>query len=90
VSASVIWCSFFGFHMAGLSNLDFSSGLAFQRQVKDRFGVPVSPISPSSVFFLVSSFSRSTIKIDPGSVSLILQSCLGGKALDFNVIWLKD
>jgi hypothetical protein len=52
--------------------------IAFQNQVKERFGVHVSLISSSSVFRLVASFSLSAICIDVDYVSLILQSCLGG------------
>jgi hypothetical protein len=38
----------------------------------------------------VASFSRSAIRLDVHSVGLILQSCLGVTARDFNVTWLKD
>jgi hypothetical protein len=61
--------------MAGLSNLNFYHGIAFQQQVKERFGVSVSPISSSSLFQPVVSFSHSAIRIDADYVSLILQSC---------------
>lgn len=36
------------------------------------------------------SFNRSTVRINGDSVGLILQSCLGGVAEDFQVSWLKD
>jgi hypothetical protein len=42
------------------------------------------------VFHLVVSFSRSAIRIDQHSVSLIPQSCLGGNAEDFKVLWLQQ
>jgi hypothetical protein len=71
--------------MAGLSDLAFQPGLDFQELIKQRFRVPVSPISSSSVFFLIASFNRSAIRLDVDSLSLILQGCLGGIAADFNV-----
>jgi hypothetical protein len=60
--------------------------MAFQQQVKERLGVSVSQISSSSLFHLVATFSRSAIHIDADSVSLIIQSCLGGVAGDFHVL----
>jgi hypothetical protein len=44
-----------------LSNLDFSHGMAFQQQVKERLGVTIFLISSSSLFHLVATFSRSAI-----------------------------
>lgn len=66
--------------MAVLSDLNFQPGLDFQALVHDRFGplALVSSPSPSGDFFLVVSFARSSIRLDEGSVSLILQSVLGG------------
>jgi hypothetical protein len=58
--------------MATLSDLDFSHGLGFQEMACSRFGVTVTPLSSSSMFLLVASFSRSVIRIDSDSVSLIL------------------
>jgi hypothetical protein len=75
--------------MAGLSDLDFKSGLAFQDQARSRFVVSVSPISSSKSFTLVASFSRSTIRLDVDSMSLILQACVGGTMVDFGLRWLK-
>ncbi|CAN6170069.1 unnamed protein product [Urochloa humidicola] len=76
--------------MGGLSDLDFGPGLDIQRLVLDRFNFPVSfsSNSSSSEFFLVASFGRSALRLSEDSVSLILQSCLGGMALDFKVVYL--
>ncbi|CAN6244016.1 unnamed protein product [Urochloa humidicola] len=73
--------------MGGLSDLDFSPGLDFQRLVSDRFNSPVSftPSFSSSEFFLVASFGRSAIRLNNESVVLMIQSCLGGIDLDFRV-----
>lgn len=78
--------------MGGLSDLDFSHGLEFQRLVVERFGTTVSfsHHTSSREFFLVSSFGRSAIRLNCESVTLILQSCLGGHEKDYNVIHLSD
>jgi hypothetical protein len=66
--------------MAGLSDLSFDPGIEFSALVSSRFGCSVS--SPhalsTSAFHLVASFGRSALRLDVDSVSLILQSCLGG------------
>lgn len=76
--------------MAGLSDFNFQAGLDFEALVKRRFGSTVAPVSASTGFHLVLSFSRASIKINQESAALILQSCIGGKAEDFRVLWLKD
>ncbi|CAN6282755.1 unnamed protein product [Urochloa humidicola] len=77
--------------MGGLSDLDFGPGLGIQRLVLDRFNSPVS-FSPSfsdREFLLVASFGRSALHLNEDSVSLVLQSCIGGLAKDFNVVHLS-
>jgi hypothetical protein len=75
--------------MAGLSDLDFAPGLQIQHVVEERFSSPVSFHTSSSwEFFLVVTFGRSAIRLNEYSVSLILQSCLGGVAKDFKVAHL--
>lgn len=57
--------------------------------VHDRFGplaFVTSPPSSARGFLLVVSFARSAIRLDNDSVSLNLQSVLGGKALEFRVL----
>lgn len=77
--------------MGGLSDLDFSLGLEIQRLVRQCFNSTVSPSSASpKPFILVASFGRSSIRLNEDSVSLILQSCLGGVASDFRVLHLSD
>ncbi|CAO2141418.1 unnamed protein product [Urochloa humidicola] len=77
--------------MAGLSDLDFAHGLEIQRVVRESFNSTISPPpSPSvPVFWLVASFGRSAIRLNVDSVGLILQSCLGGAAQDFQVLHLS-
>lgn len=74
--------------MRGLSDLDFTPGLEFQRVVQDRFGCAFNHHHSfsSSGFHMVAFFGRSSIHLNEDSVSLILQSCFGVLAHDFNVI----
>lgn len=73
-------------------DLDLDPGAKFASVVRQRFNCSVSPTVPlsSSVFHLVDSFGRSAIRLNEDSVGLILQSCLGGIAKDFNVFHLSD
>lgn len=77
--------------MAGLSDLSFDPGINFASLVSTRFGCPVSPpkASSPSAFHLVVSFGRSAIRLNEVSVAMILQSCLGGVAKNFNVFFLS-
>lgn len=77
--------------MGGLSDLDFTPGLEFQRLVHRLHDSPVSfSSSPTSKeFFLVASFGRCAIRLNPDSAALIIQSCLGGLAKDFRVVHLS-
>lgn len=76
--------------MGGFSDLVFDPGLRFEALVKQRFDSMVSPISSTSGFHLVASFSRAALRINVESTCLILQSCLRGQAVEFMVHWLKD
>uniref|UniRef100_K3YC35 Uncharacterized protein n=1 Tax=Setaria italica TaxID=4555 RepID=K3YC35_SETIT len=78
--------------MGGLSDLDFSPSLEIERIVRDRFASMVSfhPQSSSPEFFLIALFGRSALRLNVDSVSLILQSCLGGKAKDFIVQFMSE
>lgn len=77
--------------MVGLSDLSFEPGIKFESLAKQRFGCSMSsPVALSpSAFHLVASFGRSAIRLNVDSVGLILQSCLGGSAKDFNVFHLS-
>uniref|UniRef100_K3ZMM0 Uncharacterized protein n=1 Tax=Setaria italica TaxID=4555 RepID=K3ZMM0_SETIT len=73
--------------MAGLSDLDFGPRLEIQLLVQERFSflVSFSPTSSEPEFWLVASFGGSALHLNVESIGLILQSCLGGTALNFNV-----
>lgn len=77
--------------MAGLSELDLSPEINFQRLVQDHFSSPASFLaSPTSrEFWLVCSFRRSSIHLNVDSVSWIIQSVLGDFHKDFKVVHLS-
>lgn len=77
--------------MAGLSKLDLSPGISFQRLVSDHLASLVSfQASPfSREFWLVCSFGRYSIRLNEDSVSWILQPVLGGSHKDFKVVHLS-
>lgn len=61
-----------------------------EKLVSQSFSSPVSPPhSQSNSFLLVASFGRSAVRLNVDSVGLILQTCLGGVAKDFQVIHLS-
>jgi len=73
------------------ARLDFSHGQAFEEEVDHRFGTLVhypSP-SPDGSFFLLATFRRFLFRLTEDSVSLALQSCLGGRAAGFHVQFLS-
>ncbi|TVT99299.1 hypothetical protein EJB05_55348, partial [Eragrostis curvula] len=82
--------------MGSSSNLqdgwDFSHGRDFERKIKNIFGTTVhhNPSSRSRPFFLLAVFRRFTFRLTEDSVSVALQSCLGGSAADLQVTALQD
>ncbi|TVT99435.1 hypothetical protein EJB05_55207, partial [Eragrostis curvula] len=78
---------------SGLSaDWDFSHGKKFQKEILQLFGSTVhhSSPSPAGSFFLLATFRRFTFRLTEDSVSLALQSCLGGFAAGFHVKFLSD
>lgn len=73
--------------MAGLSDLDFKPGLGIDDLVSRRFNCSAS--SSPSHSFLIASFGRSSVRLNVDSVSLLLQSCIGGFTKDLSVIHLS-
>jgi len=74
-----------------VARMDFSVGEEFEREVHRRFGVQVHHESPSprGSFFLLATFRRFLFRLTEDSVSLALQSCLGGLASKFHVVELS-
>ena len=75
---------------ANLRKLDSNPGLGILRRVWQQFRSSVSPGPSDRAFFLVASFARCRLRLDCASVAMILHSCLGGIAQDFNCIHLRD
>lgn len=74
------------------SHLDFNLGLEFQDEVRRHYKSPVHhPYpTPNGSFFLLVTFRRFLFRLTEDTVALALQSCLGGKALDFHVQFLSN
>jgi hypothetical protein len=77
-------------HSSIAMKFDFSHGLSFADEVKSRFRTTVHPFSKSGHFLLAVSFGRAIFKLNEDSVSLTLESCLGGLCDDLCVIQLSD
>lgn len=73
--------------MAYLLHWDLNPGRKVADQVRSRFGSTVhfSPSRDTKEFFLVVSFSSVSFPLSVDSVGLVLQCCIGGSALGFNV-----
>lgn len=69
----------------------FDLGLEFQENIRQRFKSPVHHPSPSpeGSFFLLATFRRFLFRLTEDWVGIALQSCLGGRALDFHVQFLS-
>ena len=74
-----------------VAHLDLSHGRAFEEEVDRRFGSLVHHPSPSAngSFFLLATFRHFLFRLTEDSVSLALQSCLGGRASGFHVQFLS-
>jgi hypothetical protein len=75
-----------------VDRLDFNIVLGFQEKIRQRFRTPVHHPSPSAdgSFLLLVTFRRFLFCLTEDSVSLALQSCLGGRAADFHVKFLSN
>jgi hypothetical protein len=77
-------------HAAIALGLDFSWGSSFQKKVKNQCGSTVHPLGKSSHFLLAVSFGHAKFKLDCDSVSIALESCIGGLYDDLDVCQLGD
>lgn len=71
-----------------LPGLSFAPGEAFQLSIAQSFNLPVS--CPNPFFALVVAFGRCKFRLDPCSVSLMLQATFGGAAHHFHVSLLLN
>ena len=72
------------------NGLDFSQGKIFRSEVKSSLNATVHLLGKANHFLLVVSFGRSNFRLLDDSVSLALESCLGGSAEDLAVHFLRD
>jgi hypothetical protein len=75
-----------------LALLDFWPGLAFEDSLRLNLASSVCPARPRlrSSFWLVVSFGRCILKLNPDSVGHLLQAALGGFTSGFEVLQLAD
>lgn len=75
-----------------LSDIKFEPGLAFEAYIWKQFRVLVNHFHSGNLkeFFLVAEITRSKLRINNDSVSLILQSCFEGHASRFKVSCLQN
>jgi hypothetical protein len=75
-----------------LSRLDFSKGKDFSSKVAGALGSKVcnTDVPLDCGFFLLVSFSRNRFRLTEESVSICLQSVLGGQASDFRPFLMED
>jgi len=70
------------------ARLDFAHGRAFEEEIDRQFGTLVLVHHPftsaDGSFFLLATFRRFLFRLTEDSVSLALQSCLGGHASGFH------
>ena len=72
------------------NGLDFSQGKNFRSEVKNSLNATIHPLGKANHILLVVSFGRSNFRLSDDSVSLALESCLGGSASDLAVHCLRD
>lgn len=68
------------------SLLEFGYGLEFEESMFNRFGNSVNGNS----FILLATFRRFLFRLTEESVALALQSCIGGRAADFQFKFLSQ
>lgn len=65
--------------------LDFSVGEHFEKLLRSLGRKVHEPSRKGNVFFLLATFRRYLFQLNENSVALVLQSCLGGSASQFQV-----
>jgi hypothetical protein len=72
------------------SRLDFDLGLEFQDEVRRIYKSPYTIPTPLLMAPFSSTFWRFLFRLTEDSVSLAIQSCLEGRALDFHVKFMSN
>jgi hypothetical protein len=75
-----------------VDRLYFNIGLSFQDDIRRHLHAPVHHPFPAldGSLLLLTTFRRFLFRLTEDLVSLALQSCLGGRALDFHVRFLSN
>jgi hypothetical protein len=77
-------------HASLAMGLDFTPGSRFKADVHHRFRSTVHSLGKSDHFLMAISFGRAKFKLDVDTVSLALESCLGGSSEDLSVVHLRE
>jgi hypothetical protein len=77
-------------HAALFKDLDFSHGINFAKDVKNKFNQEVHPYSSSGHFIMVLAFGRATFKLDEDLVGIALEAAIGGFCGQLKVSLLLD
>jgi hypothetical protein len=77
-------------HAALFKDLDFSHGINFAKDVKNKFHKEVHPSSSSGHFLMVVAFGRATFKLEEDLVGIALESAIGGFCGQLKVSQLQD
>jgi hypothetical protein len=77
-------------HASLAMGLDFTPGSQFKANVRHHFRSTVHPLGKSDHFLMAVSFGRAKFKLDVDTVSLALESCLGGSSEDLTVVHLRE
>jgi hypothetical protein len=77
-------------HAALSLGLNFSHGINFAKDVKDKFGCSIHPFVRSGHFTLVVSFGRANFKMEEEYVSLALEASLAGFCGSLKVSQIAD
>jgi hypothetical protein len=77
-------------HASISMGLDFSWGLEFQKKVKDCYHSTIHPLGKADHFLMAVSFGWSKFKLDCDTVSIALESCIGGLCDDLSVVQLSE
>jgi hypothetical protein len=73
-------------HASIALGLNFSFGSRFRKDVRRWFGSTVHPLGKSNHFLMAFSFRHAKFKLNPDSISLALESYIGGGFDDLAVI----
>ncbi|KAK1664301.1 hypothetical protein QYE76_052460 [Lolium multiflorum] len=77
-------------YAALFKDLDFSHGINFAKDVKNKFRKEVHPSSSSGRFLMVVAFGRATFKLEEDLVGIALEAAIGGICGQLKVSMIQD